>query len=69
MEFVYYDDQTNPSTVPGIYTKLLTLDNVDLVVSGYATNMVAPAFCGVEPFVSTKRQYAAGRPARSASPN
>ncbi|MCA8928187.1 MAG: amino acid ABC transporter substrate-binding protein [Alphaproteobacteria bacterium] len=43
VEFVYYDDQTNPSTVPGIYTKLLTLDNVDLVVSGYATNMVAPA--------------------------
>jgi branched-chain amino acid transport system substrate-binding protein len=43
VEFVYYDDQTNPSTVPGIYTKLLTLDNVDLVVSGYATNMIAPA--------------------------
>lgn len=43
VEFVYYDDQTNPSTVPGIYTKLLTFDNVDLVVSGYATNMIAPA--------------------------
>lgn len=43
VEFVYYDDQTNPSTVPGIYTKLLSLDNVDLVVSGYATNMIAPA--------------------------
>jgi branched-chain amino acid transport system substrate-binding protein len=43
VEFVYYDDQTNPSTVPGIYTKLLNLDNVDLVVSGYATNMIAPA--------------------------
>lgn len=43
VEFVYYDDQTNPSTVPGIYTKLLTFDDVDLVVSGYATNMIAPA--------------------------
>lgn len=43
VEFVYYDDQTNPSTVPGIYTKLMNLDNVDLVVSGYATNMIAPA--------------------------
>lgn len=43
VELVYYDDQTNPSTVPGIYTKLLNLDNVDLVVSGYATNMIAPA--------------------------
>ena len=43
VELVYYDDQTNPSTVPGIYTKLLNLDKVDLVVSGYATNMIAPA--------------------------
>jgi branched-chain amino acid transport system substrate-binding protein len=43
VELVYYDDQSNPSTVPGIYTKLLNLDNVDLVVSGYATNMIAPA--------------------------
>src|SRR5690242_330074 len=29
---VYYDDQSNPSSVPGIYTKLLTLDHVDLVL-------------------------------------
>ena len=43
VKLVYYDDQTNPSTVPGIYTKLLDVDKVDLVVSGYATNMIAPA--------------------------
>ncbi|HEX3862719.1 MAG TPA: amino acid ABC transporter substrate-binding protein [Stellaceae bacterium] len=43
VEFVAYDDQSNPSTVPGIYTKLLDVDKVDLVVSGYATNMIAPA--------------------------
>ena len=43
VELVNYDDQSNPSTVPGIYTKLLDVDKVDLVVSGYATNMVAPA--------------------------
>jgi branched-chain amino acid transport system substrate-binding protein len=43
VEFVVYDDQSNPSTVPGIYTKLLDVDKVDLVVSGYATNMIAPA--------------------------
>ena len=24
VKLVYYDDQSNPSTVPGIYTKLLT---------------------------------------------
>jgi branched-chain amino acid transport system substrate-binding protein len=43
VNLVYYDDQSNPSTVPGIYTKLLDVDKVDLVISGYATNMVAPA--------------------------
>ena len=43
VKLVYYDDQTNPSTVPGIYTKLIDVDKVNLVVGGYATNMVAPA--------------------------
>jgi branched-chain amino acid transport system substrate-binding protein len=43
VQLVYYDDQSNPSTVPGIYTKLLDVDKVDLVLGGYATNMVAPA--------------------------
>jgi branched-chain amino acid transport system substrate-binding protein len=43
VQLVNYDDQSNPGTVPGIYTKLLDVDKVDLVVSGYATNMVAPA--------------------------
>ncbi len=43
VEFVYYDDQTNPSTVPGIYTKLINLDRVDLVVSGYGSVTIAPA--------------------------
>jgi branched-chain amino acid transport system substrate-binding protein len=43
VKLVYYDDQTNPPTVPGIYTKLLDVDKVDIIVSGYGTNMVAPA--------------------------
>jgi branched-chain amino acid transport system substrate-binding protein len=43
VKLVYYDDQTNPPTVPGIYTKLLDVDKVDLIVSGYGTNMIAPA--------------------------
>src|SRR5215813_4502154 len=43
VQLVHYDDQSNPSTIPGIYTKLIELDKCDLVVSGYATNMVAPA--------------------------
>jgi branched-chain amino acid transport system substrate-binding protein len=43
VELIYYDDQTNPATVPGIYSKLLDVDKVDLVVSGYGTNLIAPA--------------------------
>jgi branched-chain amino acid transport system substrate-binding protein len=43
VELVYYDDQSNPANVPGIYQKLLKVDNVDLLVGPYATNMVAPA--------------------------
>jgi len=43
VKLIYYDDQSNPSTVPGIYTKLLDVDKVDLVVGGYATAMLAPA--------------------------
>jgi branched-chain amino acid transport system substrate-binding protein len=43
VELVYYDDKSSPAEVPGIYTKLLDVDKVDLVVSGYASNQVAPA--------------------------
>jgi branched-chain amino acid transport system substrate-binding protein len=43
VQLIHYDDQSNPSTIPGIYTKLLDVDKVDLVLSGYATNMIAPA--------------------------
>jgi branched-chain amino acid transport system substrate-binding protein len=43
VKLVFYDDQSNPSTVPGIYTKLLDVDKVDLVLGPYATNMIAPA--------------------------
>ncbi|MBO6784570.1 MAG: amino acid ABC transporter substrate-binding protein, partial [Alphaproteobacteria bacterium] len=43
VELVFYDDQTNPKNVPGIYAKLLDVDQVDLIVSGYGTNLIAPA--------------------------
>jgi len=42
VELVFYDDQTNPATVPQIYTKLLEVDKVDLIISGYGTNLIAP---------------------------
>ncbi len=43
VELVFQDDQTNPKNVPGIYAKLLDVDKVDLIVSGYGTNLIAPA--------------------------
>ncbi|MCL4800914.1 MAG: amino acid ABC transporter substrate-binding protein [Burkholderiales bacterium] len=43
VQLVYYDDATQPANVPGIYTKLLEVDKVDLVVSAYGTNLIAPA--------------------------
>jgi len=43
VEFVYYDDQTNPAKVPPLYTKLIEVDQVDLVVSSYGTNVIVPA--------------------------
>ncbi len=43
VELVYYDDQSNPSGVPAIYTKLLDVDKVDLLLSGYATVPTAAA--------------------------
>jgi branched-chain amino acid transport system substrate-binding protein len=43
VQLINYDDQSNPATVPGIYTKLLDVDKVDLIVGPYATNMNAPA--------------------------
>src|SRR6476660_7574856 len=43
VKLIHYDDQTNPATVPGVYTKLLDIDKVDLIIGGYGTNMLAPA--------------------------
>ena len=43
VELVILDDQSNPSNVPGIYTKLITVDKVDLLLGPYGTNFVAPA--------------------------
>jgi branched-chain amino acid transport system substrate-binding protein len=43
VQLVFYDDQTTSSQVPAIYTKLLDIDKVDLVISAYGTNQIAPA--------------------------
>ncbi len=43
VKLIYYDDQSSPATVPGIYTKLIDIDKVDLLISSYGTNLVVPA--------------------------
>ena len=43
VELVNYDDQSKPENVPGIYTKLLDVDKVDIVMGPYGTNLNAPA--------------------------
>jgi branched-chain amino acid transport system substrate-binding protein len=43
VKLVHYDDQSNPATVSSLYTKLIDFDKVDLVVSPYGTNLIAPA--------------------------
>ncbi|WP_168197904.1 amino acid ABC transporter substrate-binding protein [Pseudolabrys sp. FHR47] len=52
VELKYYDDKSQGSEVPGIYTKLIDVDKVDLVVSGYASNQIAPAM----PVVISKKK-------------
>ena len=42
VQLVYYDDQSNATTVPGIYAKLLDVDKVDLLM-GAATNLIVAA--------------------------
>jgi branched-chain amino acid transport system substrate-binding protein len=56
VKLVYYDDQTSAAAVPGIYTKLLDVDKVDLVIGGYGTNMLAPAM----PVVIEKKKMLIG---------
>ena len=42
IQFVYYDDQSNTGLVPGIYSKLIDVDKVDLLM-GAATNIIVAA--------------------------
>ena len=37
VKLIYYDDQSQSAPVPGIYTKLMEVDKVDLVIGPYAT--------------------------------
>src|SRR6201990_2400103 len=43
VKLIYYDDQSSPAQVPGIYSKLLDVDKVDFAVSAYASTQIAAA--------------------------
>jgi len=42
VQVIFRDDQSNGSTVPGIYAQLLDVEKVDLIMGGYATVLLAP---------------------------
>ncbi|HUI34098.1 MAG TPA: amino acid ABC transporter substrate-binding protein [Stellaceae bacterium] len=43
VKLICYDDQSKPDVVPPLYEKLISVDKVDFIVSGYGTNQIAPA--------------------------
>ncbi len=43
VKLIYYDDQSQAAPVPGIYTKLLDVDKVQLIIGPYATVPAAAA--------------------------
>jgi branched-chain amino acid transport system substrate-binding protein len=49
VKLIYYDDQSQAAPVPGIYTKLLDVDKVDLIIGPYATVPAAAAMTVVVP--------------------
>jgi branched-chain amino acid transport system substrate-binding protein len=63
IELDCYDDQSSPANVPGIYTKLIDIDKVDLLIGPYATNMVAP----VIPVIMQKNMMTVGILANAAN--
>lgn len=50
VEWVLYDDASNPATAADQYRKLITEDNVDLIIGPYATNNVVAAAAVAEEY-------------------
>ena len=50
VELVFYDDQSNPQNIPGLYTKLIEVDKVDLLIGVTSRPMkVPPNIFGLSP--------------------
>ena len=56
VELVTYDDQSLPSTVPAIFSKLVDVDQVDFLFSPYGANLTAP----VMPFAKQRDRVIIG---------
>jgi branched-chain amino acid transport system substrate-binding protein len=56
VELVIYDDQSAPSNVPGIYSKLVDVDGVDFLFTPYGANLTAT----IMPFVAQRDRLAVG---------
>lgn len=56
VELVIYDDQSAPSNVPGIYSKLVDVDQVDFLFTPYGANLTAT----IMPFVAQRDRLAIG---------
>jgi branched-chain amino acid transport system substrate-binding protein len=56
VELIAYDDQSNGALTPGLYTKLLDVDKVDLLIAPYATNPTAP----IMPLVKERKKLLMG---------
>lgn len=56
VKLIYYDDQSNPALVPGIYAKLFDIDKIDLVFTSYGTNLSVPSM----PVVMPRKQVLLG---------
>ncbi len=56
VELVIYDDQSLPANVPGIYSKLVDVDEVDFLFSPYGANLTAP----VMPFAKQRDRFIIG---------
>lgn len=56
VEFVLYDDQSSAASIPGIYSKLVDVDKVDLLLSPYGANLTAV----VMPFVKQRDRFMVG---------
>ena len=60
VELVNYDDQSSGAQVPGLYTKLLDVDRVDLVVSSYATALIGKTRSPLDMLPSAKPDVESG---------